>query len=152
VLVFVYNEGDVLLIKGAPDKRLWANRYNGLGGHVEAGEDVYHAARREVWEEAGLELRDLCLRGVVHIGLEASPGIVLFCLSARSEGRETRSSGEGSLHWVSLDRLAEYDLVEDVPVLLERLAHDERRGCKAPSFSARYWYDDEDRLQIEFST
>ena len=28
--------GEVLLLKGAPDKRLWANRYNGLGGHVEA--------------------------------------------------------------------------------------------------------------------
>ena len=26
---------EVLLLKGAPTKRLWAGRYNGLGGHVE---------------------------------------------------------------------------------------------------------------------
>ena len=41
---------EVLLLKGAPTKRLWANKYNGLGGHVEATEDVYAAARREVHE------------------------------------------------------------------------------------------------------
>jgi 8-oxo-dGTP diphosphatase len=151
VLVFVYNNGDVLLIKGAPDKRLWANRYNGLGGHVKAGEDMYHAARREVCEEAGLELRDLWLRGVVHIDVDAPPGIVLFCFSARSERREVRPSQEGSLHWISPDRLSQVDLVEDVPVLLERLAQDEGLGRQAPPFSARYWYDDEDRLRIEFA-
>ena len=81
----------------------------------------------------------------------ASPGIVLFCFSARSERRETRPSQEGSLHWISLDRLSEVDLVEDVPVLLERLARVEDPTCLAPPFSARYRYDDEDRLQIEFA-
>ena len=58
---------ELLLLKGAPAKRLWANRYNGLGGHVEATEDVYTAAVREVWEEAGIEVRELALRGVVTI-------------------------------------------------------------------------------------
>ncbi|MFN3335728.1 MAG: NUDIX domain-containing protein, partial [Caldilinea sp.] len=58
---------EVLLLKGAPTKRLWANRYNGLGGHVEANEDVYTAASREVREEAGIEAPTLSLRGVVTI-------------------------------------------------------------------------------------
>jgi 8-oxo-dGTP diphosphatase len=156
VLVFVYHGDDVLLIKGAPDKRLWANRYNGLGGHVEAGEEIAHAARREVCEEAGLEVHDLRMRGVVHIDLgtghaTAATGILFFVFSARSNTRKTRPSSEGGLHWVPLDTLAELDLVEDVPVLLQRLAHDAQDGAAAP-FSARYYYDADDRLQIEFST
>ena len=151
VLVFVYHGEDVLLIKGAPDKRLWANRYNGLGGHVEAGEEIAHAARREVWEEAGLAVHDLWLRGVVHIDLSATedlaPGILMFVFSARSDTRETRPSSEGSLHWVSRETLTEIDLVKDVPLLLQRLAQDSDRP-----FTARYYYDDQDRLQIEFGS
>ena len=152
VLVFAFHGEDVLLLKGAPDKRLWANRYNGLGGHVEAGEGVAHAARREVWEEAGIEVCDLRLRGVVHINLgtppgAARPGILFFVFSARGERRETRPSPEGSLHWLSPDALGEVDLVEDVPVLLARL----KRGNDHP-FSARYHYDAEDRLQIAFDS
>ena len=146
VLVFVFNGGDVLLLKGAPTKRLWANRYNGVGGHVEAGEDVYSAARREVMEEAGLSVHDLRLRGVVNVDTGQMTGIVFFVFVASSETRETRASEEGTLEWVSLERVSEFDLVEDVPVLLERV----RRSDTDPLF-ARYWYNDEDRLQIAFA-
>ena len=150
VLVFVLSKKDVLLIKGAPTKRLWANRYNGLGGHVEAHEDVYSAARREVLEEAGLAVHDLRLRGVVHV--DTGPlaksqriGIVFFVFSARCETRETRASEEGALEWVPLERIAAYDLVEDVPLLLERV----QTGKE--TFFARYWYDDKDLLRIDFA-
>ena len=51
VLIFLRNRDDVLLLKGAPDKRIWANKYNGVGGHIESDEDVISAARREVTEE-----------------------------------------------------------------------------------------------------
>ena len=49
-------ELEILLLKGAPHKRLWANLLNGVGGHVEVHEDVYSAALREVQEETGLVL------------------------------------------------------------------------------------------------
>ncbi len=155
VLVFVFHGEDVLLIKGAPTKRLWANRYNGLGGHVEAGEDVYSAAWREVLEEAGLEVRDLRLRGIVNVDVDPlaggqRTGIMFFVFSASCDTRETRASEEGTLEWVSLERIEAYDLVEDVPVLLERVRGSDDGETAAP-FSARYWYDDEDRLRISFA-
>jgi 8-oxo-dGTP diphosphatase len=148
VLVFVFNEKDVLLLKGAPTKRIWANRYNGVGGHVEASEDVYAAARREIWEETGLSVQDLALRGVVHIDTGQDTGIMLFVFTARSETRQTAASGEGTLEWVPEERLSAYDLVEDVPVLLTRIAGMPER---APPFFARYWYDEQDRLRISFA-
>ena len=36
VLVFLTRGDTVLLLKGAPTKRLWAGKYNGVGGHVDA--------------------------------------------------------------------------------------------------------------------
>jgi 8-oxo-dGTP diphosphatase len=157
VLVFVFRGEEVLLIKGAPTKRLWANRYNGLGGHVEAGEDVYGAARREVMEESGLQVHDLALRGVVNVDVGQGTGgqqtgVLFFVFRAACDGDlpgrcETRPSEEGTLEWVPVERIEAYDLVEDVPVLLERV----RSTAAGRLFYARYWYDDGDRLRILFA-
>jgi 8-oxo-dGTP diphosphatase len=154
VLVFVFNGDDVLLLKGAPTKRIWANLYNGVGGHVEPREDVYTAALRETQEETGLDVHDLRLRGIanIDIGPQADAvsytGIMLFVFSGRSREREGRPSKEGTLEWVPLSRLGEYDLVEDLPVVLRRI-----RAMSAgdPPFFARYAYDEDDRLQITFA-
>ena len=47
--IFLRRGDSYLLLKGAPTKRLWANKYNGLGGHVENGEDVLSAAKWELF-------------------------------------------------------------------------------------------------------
>ena len=48
VLIFPFaSDGKVLLLKGAPHKRIWAGLWNGIGGHVEAGESIIQAAQRE---------------------------------------------------------------------------------------------------------
>jgi 8-oxo-dGTP diphosphatase len=116
---------EVLLLKGAPAKRLWANHYNGLGGHVEANEDIYAAALREVYEESGLELAQLTLRGVVNIDTGRDeqgprPGILMFVFVGAAPGRGVIPSSEGELGWLPLDRLADYRLVDDLHELIPR--------------------------------
>ncbi|MDW8326208.1 MAG: NUDIX domain-containing protein [Anaerolineales bacterium] len=147
VLCFVRHGEDVLLLKGAPTKRIWPNRYNGLGGHVERREGAAAAARREIREEAGLEVCNLRLRGVITIDTGEAAGIGLYVFTAEALSRETMPSVEGELEWVPVTRATELDLVEDLFTLLPRVL---AQPDGAPPFSATYHYDEQDRLVITF--
>lgn len=147
VLCLVLAGDEVLLLRGAADKKIWPGKYNGLGGHVERGESVQAAARREIREEAGLDVDDLRLRGVTTIDTGESAGIGLFVFTARADSREVVASTEGTLEWVPLAAVPALETVSDLPLLLTYLS---RQPPDAPPFSARYWYDEGGQLMIEF--
>jgi 8-oxo-dGTP diphosphatase len=149
-LCFITNRDDVLLLHGGPEKKLWAGLYNGVGGHVEAGEDIYNAAQREIQEETGLAVTDLCLRGVIHADAgDAAVGIVLFVFTAQTVSREVTPSPEGTLEWIPKTDLPSRAVVEDLPVLLPRVL---AMGPHDPPFFAAYAYDAGDHLVVSFAT
>jgi len=142
-------EPEVLLLRGAPHKRVWPNRYNGIGGHVERGEDICSAALRELHEEAGIEVQDLRLRAVLHVDAGSPhPGVLVFVFTARYAAGEPRPTPEGTLHWVPRSRVLGLDLVEDLRELLPRLwVH----PPEAPPFFGRSSYDEDNRWVMEWN-
>jgi 8-oxo-dGTP diphosphatase len=146
-LIFLMSEDEVLLLKGAPTKRLWANLYNGIGGHVEPGEDILSSARRELKEETGLVVEHLWLCGSVLIDASDQTGIALFVFKGAYAQGEMVNSKEGNLEWVRISGINSLPLVEDLVTILPRViamhAGDE-------PFSARYFYDRDEKLNIEF--
>lgn len=147
-LCFVTNGDDVLLMKRSPHKRVFPNRYNGVGGHIERGEDPLTSAKREILEETGLIVRDLSLRAVYNIDANEATGIVLFVFSAISDSRAVVANSEGTLHWIPKNRVHQFDLVEDLPFILPRIlemkAHD-------PTLFVHVSYDDDDCIRLRFA-
>ena len=146
-LVFITRDERVLLLRGAPAKRIWANQYNGIGGHIERDEDIYSAAMREVREETGLAVDNLRLVGLINIDGDQPTGILLFVFTAQSRSGEPIPSEEGTLEWIARDQLAPIDLVEDLPTILPRALD---LPLNAPPFFAHYRYDEQERLVIRF--
>lgn len=147
-LIFLRRGDFYLLLKGSPSKRLWAGKYNGLGGHVEAGEDIFSAAQREFLEETGLQA-NLWQCGTLIVDTGQNPGVCIFIFTGESLGEKPWPSIEGVAEWVSFDCLGELPVVEDLPILLSKV-HAMKRG-EIP-FSAHSFYDDCGRLVIRFAS
>lgn len=120
-LAFVLSGGDLLLKRHASDSDRFPGCWNGIGGHVEAGEDVRGAARRELREETGLDAGDLALRGVVHESDLVGHSHLLFCFVGSSQQRMLQPEPGAVLAWQPLGKLDELPLVSDLPALLPRL-------------------------------
>jgi 8-oxo-dGTP diphosphatase len=146
-LIFLTRGDKILLIKGSPSKRLWANLYNGIGGHIEPGEDILSAANREIYEETGLISNDLWLCATITIDTAQNPGIVLFVLRGYCQEGEFIPSEEGDLEWIQISLMSNLPMVEDLPILLSRilpLRKDE------PVLSGHYSYDESGKMLIRF--
>jgi 8-oxo-dGTP diphosphatase / 2-hydroxy-dATP diphosphatase len=63
-LCIVHQKDKILL--GMKKKRLGVGNWNGFGGHVEAGETIEEAAKREVFEEAKIRVSDVEKLGIVR--------------------------------------------------------------------------------------
>ncbi len=146
-LVFITRDERVLLLRGAPTKRIWANKYNGIGGHIERDEDIYVAAAREVQEETGLPIEPLRLVGLINIDGDLPTGIMLFVFVAEARSGEPIPSAEGTLEWLERQQIDQIDLVEDLPTILP---HALDLPLNAPPFFAHYHYDDQEHLIIRF--
>lgn len=118
----------VLLIhRNARPEDAHYGKYNGLGGKVDAGEDVVAGLRREVREEAGLECDAVVLRGTVSWPGFGKHGEDWFGFVFRIDhwhGTPLAVNPEGSLEWVAIERLLELPLWEGdrhfLPLVFER--------------------------------
>jgi 8-oxo-dGTP diphosphatase len=148
-LSFVFSRGHVLLIEIPGDKGAWQGRLNGIGGHIEQGEDPLQAARREIEEETGIKEVVLQLCGVITVDTGSKPGIGLYVFHGDLEHKpELESSDEGELHWIPFDEIDLHPVLEDLSFLLSQTLATKESGIP---FSAQYSYATDGSLRIQLT-
>jgi 8-oxo-dGTP diphosphatase len=90
-------------------------KYNGLGGKLEADEDVVAGMRREIREEAGIECLDLTLRGTISwpgFGRGGEDWFGFLFVVTRFGGQPLERNPEGTLEWIDISRVPSLSLWE----------------------------------------
>jgi 8-oxo-dGTP diphosphatase len=149
-LVFLFCDDRVLLLLGAPDKRTWPGCYNGIGGHLERGENLLEGAQRELLEETGLGSVDLHLCGLITVEVEPERGVLIGVFRGEVPScSPVRPCSEGSGRWLTLAEAARLPLVPDLLQILPRVF---AWKPQSPVFHAHSFYDDQETLQVRISS
>jgi 8-oxo-dGTP diphosphatase len=110
-LAYIINRerSEVLLIhrnKRSHDEHL--GKWNGLGGKLETHEDIAGGIRREIREEAGIEVTSMTMRGTISwpgFGPNGEDWFSPLFLIDGWVGDPGSSNDEGDLEWISLERI-----------------------------------------------
>ncbi len=106
----------VLLVhRNAREHDAHLGKYNGLGGKLEADEDIVTGMRREIFEEAEIRCDELQLRGTISwpgFGKRGEDWFGFVFLISRYTGTAPASNAEGDLEWVPIERILDLPLWE----------------------------------------
>lgn len=88
-----------------------AGKWNGLGGKLELGETPEECAIREIWEESGLIVKNLSLKGIITFpGFSNDEDWYTFLFVVDKFEGEMIDSPEGYLKWIPNDELLNLNL------------------------------------------
>ncbi len=111
-LLIVQKNNRVLL--GMKKRGFGAGRWNGFGGKVEPSETIEAAARREVKEEAGIEVNGLEKMGVINFDFKNKPGILQVNIFKSVDfSGEPAESEEMKPQWFDLDKIPFNEMFPD---------------------------------------
>ena len=132
-LLYLRKDGHTLMLRKARGEQ--KGKWNGLGGKFEQGETPEDCARREAYEESGLRVGRLELRGLLTFPLfDDNHDWYVFVFTSSDFSGALRPSDEGELSWIADAELSDLELYEGDRVFLPWLTGE--RGF----FSGRFVY------------
>jgi 8-oxo-dGTP diphosphatase len=122
----IVHEGKVLLLREAVyDEGINAGKWDVPGGRIHPEEPILVGLQREVTEESGLEIEPGEVLGVFetfpHIKGEQCHIVRVFYKAKALSTEVTLSVDHDSYTWVSLEEMADKELVSSLPELIKKV-------------------------------
>jgi 8-oxo-dGTP diphosphatase len=108
VTASIINDDKVLIIKENKPNAL--NKWTFPGGHIEYGEDILVAAKREVKEETGLDIELVGTTGVYNFISSTNDQVILFHFIGEVTDGHINLEEEGitDSKWIKVNELAKF--------------------------------------------
>lgn len=122
-------------------------KWIGVGGKFEEGETPEECAIREVYEETGLKVRALRLRGIITFVMQPLTTEYMFLYTSddfSGELSDPDDCPEGILRWVEKESLDELPMWQGDRIFLQLLKENH------PFFSLKLCYDPDGNLSQAF--
>ena len=116
------------------------DKWVGVGGKFEPGEDALACALREVWEETGLTMRTPVYRGIVDFTCPPWPAERMHLYTCADFTGEMTDCDEGTLEWVDKAAVLELPIWQGDKIFFALL------NQNAPFFHLELFYEG-DRLE-----
>lgn len=112
--VLIKKNDKYLVLKRSSQSNHAPNMIHAFGGHVDHGENPLQAAKREIKEELGIEIKNLSLRAIVTEVKESEPpqpDWVIFHFSADYDSSDFIKTHEGELLELNQDNLLQQQML-----------------------------------------
>ncbi|MDO8487998.1 MAG: NUDIX domain-containing protein [bacterium] len=110
----------VVVLRRAADKSYAPNLCTGIGGKLEPGENSLDSAYRELEEEAAITKNDIQLSEFARCIYDN--GLTLYYFWGILNRSPLPTSADGTLYWVSTDKLLEQDFIPTTRSVCEEWA------------------------------
>lgn len=134
----------LMLHRTKKENDMHEGKWVGVGGKLEKGESPEECARREIFEETGLVVKELKLRGLLTFpSFNNDEDWYGYLYVVEKFSGELIDSPEGELKWIDDDKLFDLEMWDGDEIFM-------RWMLEKNMFSAKFVYDSKENL-IDYS-
>jgi 8-oxo-dGTP diphosphatase len=146
-LCYLRRAGKTLMVyRNKKPNDMHLGKWNGLGGKLERGESPEECAVREIFEESGLHVNKLILKGFLTFpSFSNDEDWYAFVYLVRDFNGSLTNSPEGELRWIENAKLLDLNLWEGDRIFLPLLD-------KPGIFSGKFTYKDGNLVEHQIAS
>jgi 8-oxo-dGTP diphosphatase len=141
-LCYIRKDSHTLMIhRVKKENDMHAGKWNGLGGKLEPSETPEECAIREIWEESGLQVKHLILKGIITFPTfdDQEDWYTFIFVIDEFEG-QLIDSPEGYLKWIPDEELLDLNIWPGDRIFIPWLE-------RAEFFSAKFVYQNKELVE-----